>query len=285
MPFSEKHRYQFTLIFTGLFYLLALYKWANGMWMVQAAPHFFTIPFDGTAWLLMQTGIHQLLLDNPAGWLVADLLFYGFPLFYLACYLKWTRLLLPAAVLWLVVNTVYVICYTLYPTNSAESHTAWILFPLLFATIHLRSFYLLMHGLRYFFLFFFASAGLWKLYQGGAFHLHQMSGVLLQQHAHQLAASPLHWYSRFIYFIIHHPVLGYCLYLAGTLLELCFAIGIFTRQFDRWLIVAFVLFLVMDLLLMKIPYFETLPLLLPLLFSRLQEPRESVSKWAEMKCV
>jgi hypothetical protein len=222
----------------------------------------------------MQTGLHQWLLGNPTAFLLFDVVFYSMPLIYLFASKFNYKAGSIVAIIMLIVNWIYIQCYTLYPTNSIESYTAWLLFPLLFITTNLKSFYFLLHGLRYFFLFFFASAGIWKLVQYGAFNTEQMSGVLLYQHKEYLTSSPGVWHSSFIYWLINNPFVGYFLYLLGTLIELVFLIGFFTRKYDRWLIICFILFLFFDVLIMRIHYWETLPFLLTLVYSKYTLPEE-----------
>ncbi len=259
-----------------LFYALAIYKWLNGMFMYQMEPHFFNTRFDGTTWLLMQTGIHTWLLDNKTGWLLFDLAFYSIPLLWYSVWKKNEKTATWAALAWLVVNYIYIQCYTLFPTVSIEASIAWLLMPILFATSKTESFYYVMHGLRYFFLFFFASAAVWKIRQGGVFNADQMSGILLYQHKEFLVSAPHSLYTRFIYWLVKHTTISYLLYLAGFLLELSFIIGFLTRRYDRWLIAGFIAFLIMDLFLMRIPYFETLPLMLPLYFSKYVLEEETI---------
>ncbi|MDB5191618.1 MAG: hypothetical protein JWQ96_1181 [Segetibacter sp.] len=245
-----------------------LFKWWNGLFLYQLQPSLFNNRFDLFTWLFMKTGIHQWLPHNSAGWVLFDVTFYALPGLFLFTYIKSLRASVIVAFLMLLVNWTYIQTYTLYPTNSIESYTAWLLFPLLFLAINLKSFYLIFHGLRYFFLFFFASAGVWKLVQGGVFYTEEMSGVLLYQHKEYLTSSPNYWYSDLIYGMIIHPAIGYGLYIAGTVLELVFIIGFFTRKYDKVLIAAFITFLVMDVLIMRINYFETLPFVLTLYYSR-----------------
>lgn len=276
MQITAAHRKKFTINFIVIFYVLAFYKLFNGLWLFQVAPYFFVNRFDGIAWLFMQTGIHQWLINNKAGWWLFDLAFYSMPLIYYAAYSFNQKLITATALCWLIINWLYVQFYTLYPTNSIEGHVAWLLMPVLFAARRLKTFYFLMHGLRYFFLFFFASAAIWKLRQDGFFNPQQMTGILLMQHGTYLVSAPQSWFTAFVYGLIQHERVGYALYIAATLLEFTFIIGFFTRRYDKWLIVAFVLFLLMDLLVMRIPYFEILPLSLPLLYSKYEEPKADV---------
>ncbi|HEX8462232.1 MAG TPA: hypothetical protein VF623_12415, partial [Segetibacter sp.] len=172
----------------------------------------------------------------------------------------------------LIINFTYIQCYTLYPTNSIEGYIAWLLFPVLFIVIRLSDFYYILHALRYFFLFFFASAGIWKFVQGGIFNVDQMSGILLYQHKEYLISSPDNWYSSFIYWLVKHSTISFLLYAGATVLELSFFIGFFTIKKDHLLAAAFILFLMLDVLFMRISYFEITPFLLTLLYSKYTPP-------------
>jgi hypothetical protein len=234
------------------------------MLLFQLQPAFFYTREDIFTWVFMQTGLHTWLLNNKPGCILFDVLFYIMPAIYLLHYRTNKSTAHITAICMLLINWVYVQCYTLYPSNSIEGHLAWLLFPLVFMVKKDDTFKVLFEGLRYFFLFFFASAGLWKLRQGGAFNHLEMSGVLLYQHAQLLTSSPGYWQSRLITWLVQHPWLSYGLYLFATAIELFFITGFFTKRFDKLLVILFILFLIMDYLFMRIPYFEVLPLLLTL---------------------
>jgi uncharacterized membrane protein len=219
----------------------------------------------------MKTGIHQSLINNPSGWLLFDIAFYLMPLLLWIAYTKNIKLSAIVSTTMLFVNWIYIQCYILYPANSIESYISWLLFPVLFMAFNLQSFYFILHGLRYFFLYFFASAGLWKIVQQGVFNIKQMSGVLLYQHKEYLTSS-YNWYASFIYWLISHPSISYVFYLSATLLELSYMIGFFTKKYDHFLIVGFLVFLLMDVLLMRMHYWEVSAFVLALIFSRCSLP-------------
>ncbi len=217
---------------------------------------------------LCKTHLHQWLLNNRPGQILMDVLFYEMPLIYLLAF-KWKqKLSFTVCILMLLVNWCYVECYTLYPTNSIEGHVVWLLFPIVFLPDNEKTFRLLFDGLRYFFLFLFFSSGVWKIVQGGLFNVQQMSGVLVFQHKDMLINSPGYWQSRFIVYLINHQILSYALYLSSAVIELAFAVGFFTKKYDRLLVLAFILFLIMDYLVMRIPYLELTPFLLTLIYSK-----------------
>ena len=272
MPLTVKHRTTFTFWWIIVFYLLALIKWMQGQWLYQLEPFMFSIRFDGITWLMMQSGLHIWIIRHQATQLIWDFAFYGFPLLYYAVFIRKPIAAARLAWIWLAVNWLYVQCYTLYPSNSIEGHVGWLLFPLLFCCSGMRSFYLVMHGLRYFFLYFFFSAGIWKLANGGAFAPAQMSAILLEQHKEFLVTSPGYWQSNLIRALINMPLTSFILYWMGLLAELSFATGFFTKRYDRALFVFFALFLIFDYLIMRIPYIEVSPFLLVLLYSHLGSP-------------
>src|SRR5436190_17577130 len=138
------------------------YKWMNGLFLYQIEPAFFYTRQDLITWLFMQTGVHQWLLNNARGWILFDALFYSMPLLYLVIYNYAKKFSSIVAIAMLLVNWCYVQCYTLYPSNSIEAHIAWLLFPIAFIPQNKKTFQLLLEGLRYFFLYFFVSAGVWK---------------------------------------------------------------------------------------------------------------------------
>ncbi len=237
------------------------------MFLYQLQPSFFYTRMDVFTWLFMQTGLHESLLNNKSGWILFDALFYTAPLAYFITYKYKVTLSAFIACIMLIINWAYVQCYTLYPSDSIEAHIPWLLFPLAFIPNNKKIFELLFSGLRYFFIFFFFSAAVWKFVQGGIFNINEMSGVLLYQHNQMLTNSPAYWQSQFLYWLIKNPSISFLFYLSAAILELFFVIGFFTKKFDRWLIICFILFLIMDYLIMRIPYIEMLPFLLTLYFS------------------
>ncbi|MFP5042655.1 hypothetical protein [Parasediminibacterium sp. JCM 36343] len=261
---KNDRRLTITILYCIVFYGLMLYKYANGMLLTQINPAFFYSREDIFTWAFMQLGLHQWLLNNTAGCVLMDILFYSAPAIYLLHFRYTNRTAYLTALYMLVVNWAYVQCYTLYPSNCIEGHTPWLLFPCLFMARKEATFNILLDGLRYFFLFFFASAGLWKIRHGSVFYAGQMSGILLGHHIQLLTNSPEYWQSKFILWLVKHQLIAYSLYVGATLMELFYLIGFFTKKYDILLICIFLVFLVMDHFIMWIPYYEVMPFLLTL---------------------
>ncbi len=257
-----------THVYLLLFYALAVYRWFGGLWMYQLQPFLFKTRQDIFTWVFMQTRIHLWLVGPSAfwHWVLFDALFYSAPLVYylLARRAEYgvagsaQRWAIVGAIYLLVVQWTYIQCYTLFGVPSIEGFVGYMLFPILFLGLKESTFTYLWEALRYFFLFFFASAGCWKIVQGGVFNLHQMSAILRNQHLDLLTIHAGGTYEHFIGWLIIHPVISYGLYLCGTLAELSFLVGFFTRKWDRVLGLTFIVFLVLDKFLMGIDYMDSL---------------------------
>ncbi len=273
MSLTNDHKRQIIVLFFVFFYSLMLFKWWNGLFLYQVQPIVFKNKLDVFSWAIMETGLHQWLINNPTGCILFDIIFYSMPIWYLLASKNSKKTGIAAAVLMLLVNWVYIQCYTLFPTNSIESYLAWLLFPFLFIVITLPGFYFILHSLRYFFLFIFGSAGIWKIVQGGLFNIDQMSGVLLYQHKELLVSSTRHFDSKVFYWLIQNPTISYIIYLGGVLVELFFLAGFVTKKLDNWILVSFIGFLVADFFIMHIYYWELSPFVITLFYSRYKQPQ------------
>src|SRR5690606_3670725 len=88
------------------------------------------------------------------------------------------------------------------------------------------------------------------------FHAGQMQYIVQLQHSEWLVLYPDHLFSRWIQFIYYTPAVATSLWWAATLLELIFLLGFFTKRFDRWLFIAFCLFLLSDYFVMGLHFWE-----------------------------
>ena len=164
-------------------------------------------------------------------------------------------------------NIMYNYYFSTMSFVSIEVLVGWMIVPMIFIARKPKDFYFTMHAVRILFILFFFSAALWKIRAGGIFNIGQMSGILLSQHASYLLNNTS-WFSQMIEYLIEHEKLSYLLYLFAFLAELCFITGLFTRRFDKYLILIFCLFAVFNYFLMEINYFTWLPFMGCLYFSK-----------------
>jgi hypothetical protein len=146
------------------------------------------------------------------------------------------------------------------------------LYSLVFCFKSHAGFYYAFSCYRYFFVYVFSSAGLWKLRTGAIFNNDQMSSILLEQHLRYLAYNLNDYYSRTIYFLINSPKLSYSIYCLAIIIQLSFIFGFFTKKFDRIFLGLFVLFIVSDYFLMSINYFVWLGYGVVLYYSKFLNP-------------
>lgn len=259
---SNKLQYKAAVYYVIIFYTLFFYKLYNGLLLCQMQPLFLFARDDIFTWLFMQTGLPQWLLLHRQYFIVFDAAFYLIPLFFVYT-VVWRQKAMPLlALIMLLINWIYIQCYTLYPTNSVTLYIAWLIFPVVFLVNDEELFCLLFQGLRYFFLYFFFSAGVWKIVNGGVFNLLQMSAILLEQHKEILADASGWWMKSLVAWLIAHTTIAYLLYVLVACMELLFGVGFFTRKWDGLLAAIYIIFLLADHLIMRIPYYETLPFLL-----------------------
>jgi len=146
-------------------------------------------------------------------------------------------------------------------SNSASTHHEHVLVGLLFFMPLLlfrdkTNFVLVFAGIRYYAIFTLFSAGLWKIYRGSLFTPNQMSEILKHQHIDYLISYPQADFSNFIAYLIAHPSLANLFWYGGWFIELIFALGFFTRRFDKLLGSLFIIFFIMDYVLMQLCFVE-----------------------------
>ena len=275
MPLTEAIRFKIIQLFCLIFFFIILFNFFTKAFLFQIVPAYFFNKLDFSTWLVMLLNIHKLPLNNRTACLLADMIYYLMPFIYFVCYLKRKNLAPYIGWLMVAVNFIYTVIYCLYPTESIEIHIALVVFPIIFIPASLKTFWFLLHAVRYFFLYYFASAGVWKIIAGGLFHPMQMSSILLVQHKEILISGTPGWMTDVYKWFIVHPAISHSFYVASTIFELSFIIGFFTKRLDVLLILFYLLFLIMDSLLMRIDYWQTLPFVLAMMYSAYKIPEAS----------
>lgn len=240
---------QFIWLFFCLTWLLRCYQ---GLLLFQLHQSPFISPkADNFFWLYHALLIPQTVLEH----------------YFLALFLDFMWIMLGIVGLLGIQNRwlstlAYLLCINYMVTyNSASTHHEHILVGLLFCMPLLlirnqTTFVLSFAAIRYYAIFTLASAGLWKLYRGSCFVPNQMSELLKHQHIDYLISYPDSYFSSFISYLINHPLLANLFWYGGWTIELIFLIGFFTRRFDKLLGGLFILFFVMDYLLMHLCFAE-----------------------------
>lgn len=270
MQLTEQVRRRIIILYCLFFFFFFVYRYFTNGLLSQVVPVFFWNKIDLTTWIIQATGFHKILLNNFWLCLIVDVVYFLFPFIYLFAYIKKPAIKKPVGCLFFLCSLVYSVVYCCYPIDSIETHIAVMVFPIVFIPMSLKGFEFMLQAVRYLFLFFFFSAGVWKLALGGFFNFQQMSGIILFQHKELLVlADPSPMYD-FYRWLITHPAASYWLYFLITLIELSFVIGFFTKKCDNTFLAIYFIFLIMNSLIMRIDYWRTLPFLLCLYYSKYQ---------------
>jgi hypothetical protein len=105
-------------------------------------------------------------------------------------------------------------------------------------------------------LFIFASSAMWKIVRGAIFESDQFVNILRNQHFEHMVLFPDHISTHIAEWLITHQEAAYIFYLLIAMLQLSFVIGFFTGKYDRWLLIAMLLFVLGDFLVMRVEYWE-----------------------------
>jgi hypothetical protein len=105
---------------------------------------------------------------------------------------------------------------------------------------------------RYYFFFVFSSAALWKIFRGAAFDPHQMSNILMSQHAQYMYDYPDSIFSQLYTYLISHYQVSFAILLSMVAIQFSFLGGFFTKKFDRVYLVVLIAFCILNYVVMHI---------------------------------
>ncbi|MEO6914838.1 MAG: hypothetical protein ABI151_03580 [Chitinophagaceae bacterium] len=129
----------------------------------------------------------------------------------------------------------YFIIFNSYGAHHTLNKVGILLMPLAFIVRPSRFGYL-WEGLRYYTLFIFTSAFIWKLVRLSWLHSIQGELILKKNLVAYLVYHPESFLSKMYFRLLDHPLILQLFFLAGFLLEGSFMIGFFTRKYDRLLL-------------------------------------------------
>lgn len=219
----------------------------------QVRPVLWNFNRDLTELAVIAVGLPRWMIAHPASFVFFDVLLFALPLAWLATGLRrWV------GVIFVFFLAVYLLLADIFWQVHHEPFVLYVLLPLALITQRPEQFDRIMRGCRYYFLYVFISAAVWKVARGGVFNGEEMSRILLVHHSELLSGDCSGLLCRSYAWLIDHPLAAQTLYLGGVLLEATFILGLFTRRYDRLLLALAVLFVVADQLVMRIPYWTLL---------------------------
>ncbi|MBS1660697.1 MAG: hypothetical protein JST68_06560, partial [Bacteroidetes bacterium] len=249
MNFTRDRKVLLT-VYLSFYYIVFFFFWLDHRLLSQYQPVFFNYNRDLTELALIFTGIPRYMIAHPWTFGVADGLALVLPLLVWGYFGRRSRFWVAAGIGFGLFLALYLLLANLFWQVHHEPFILYVLLAMALSTNRAETFYALMRWGRYYFLYVFVSAAIWKIARGAVFNGDQMSRVLLVHHSDVLSGDCASIQCRVFGYLVGHPALAQCLYLGGVVLELVFVVGLWTRRYDRWLIGAAVLFVVADLLVM-----------------------------------
>jgi hypothetical protein len=168
---------------------------------------------------------------------------------------------------------VYYIIFNSYGTHHTHSLVAFLITPFVFL-FSKKSFSFAWQGLRYFLLFAYSAAFLWKFFRFSWLHVHQGILILKRNLTAYLFYNPGTFLSKIYWWVLDHPLLIEVIFFGGFVMEGLFLIGFFTRKCDKVLFVLSLLLPVGFWFLSDAVFYEMLVLSLTLL------PSETIKKFS-----
>jgi hypothetical protein len=260
------------LVYFLFYYAILLGFFLDDRLLFQYRPIFFNYNRDLTELWLIATGLPRWMIAHPASFAAADVLALLLPYPLIRQNLRNRSFSAWPGILFFAYLALYFLLADIFWQMHYEPFILLFLLAFAWTTNRPGRFYSLMTVCRYYFLYVFVSAAIWKLARGAVFNGQEMSRILLLHHTDLLTGDCSSFACRAYRWLIVHPVISQALYIGDALLEASFIIGFFTRRWDRWLIAFAVVFVLADLLLMRIPYWTILLGVIPLWLRSPAEP-------------
>jgi len=258
-PFDQDYRLRARFAMSAGLLILFYHLLSSTLLTGMEQPPFLFADKDFVYRLFVQSGIPQLVSANPFVSLVFDI----------------DLLILPVLFM-ITLNRTYVVFLSLFlifyflTFNSVTGHHYHALVGLIVITIPFwfkkeGKFYLAWDAARYYFLYVFTSAALWKILRGSAFYQDQLSDILKAQQIDLLLQNPGSLHAVVVRYLIANPSVSHTVLLVNVALQLCFLIGFFTKRFDLVLFWLAIIFCAANAFVMNIISVELLILNLTLL--------------------
>jgi len=265
-------RKKYALYFYGCFIIFLVIRYFDGLFMHQIGTNPIRSPrVDLVVWVTQFIGAPELISSSFFS-LSFDFLIVVLPLVILyRVYVDKKIHKLAASLAFLF--GLYILIIYCFPTLSIRKYLGLVLIPIAFTFVSKKRFYSYLELMRYYVLFVFTSASMWKIIRGVVWDPTHMQLSLKAQHIDNIVNWPDHYITQLILTIIDNPAYCSMLFIAAVISQLSFAIGFFTKKYDRLLAILLIIFIISDYLVMRIEYWEFI-VFLPLLLGKYPKTNE-----------
>lgn len=259
MFYSIHKKLVLTVYFIFYYFTLFSFFFSHRL-LSQYKAVFFTHNRDLTELALIATGIPAFMIAQPWTYIVADSLMFIVPVFLLIFYIKQKAFSRITGFLFLALLLAYFLLQDIFTQLHSQMFIGFFIIAFTFITTTPQQFYNALKLGRYFFLYSFVSAAIWKISRGTLLNTEQLSTILVFQHGDLLTGNCSNNLCRLYFYLINHPAISFMLYIGAIIIESCFIIGFFTRKWDNVLLSLAIIFFTFDHLIMRIPFWPVMAL-------------------------
>ena len=250
-PLSYEQRQLRARVVFGWLFIIYVYFFSQHSLISQLQQPVLIYPgSDNSFWLMHLLNIPQFFLNHHGAALALDITVTG------SCLVSF---ILPEKV-WM--NRITILgtwlFYFVYSSGAGKHYAqiGYLITPVAFWVADPRKFSLLWDAMRYWVVFLYTCAGLYKVYYGGFFYVDDMGHILQQMNAEWLVFHPDGFQSSVIRYLIDHPAGSQWLFRLVVIIDSAVLIGFFTRRFDQWLLIGLISFHIGNYFLMHISFVE-----------------------------
>lgn len=264
--FEKDYRLKATLVFAFALLLLFMRFISNVLLSQVGRPAVVFKQKELLYHLFVQSGTVQFITSNYLIAALFDALLFFLPVLFILTKRRVYVCLFSLAML------VYFMAFNVITGHHYHGLAGLVVISIPFWSKNENRFNLLWEGARYYLLYIFASAALWKLLRGSAFEPQQMVNILKAQQLDLLIQQPDSVRAAIAQYLIAHPAVAHTVLVTNVLLQLSFLIGFFTKRFDTVLLALCVVFVAANYFAMSIVSAELLILCITLLnFKQMQK--------------
>jgi hypothetical protein len=245
-------------------------------------PVLFVTEFDYTYWVYHFIRFPEIFVQNRTGAIVFDSVLVFSTVWNLFTAANNRIIVLICAVSW----TLYGITYNSYDCHLQHNISGIMLFPYVFLAKKERDFNMVWEGARYFCLFVYADAFLYKAVIAGNLYYFPMGVEIIKTNQAQfMLQNPASALTRFYTFFITHPGLSYAGFVVMVILQGGMGVGFFTKKWDKFLFFIPIIFHAVNYIFVDVNFFELLVLnitLLPFRPAAYARGQDSVSSASQL---
>lgn len=205
---------------------------------------------DNTVWAVMASGIYQFFVQHKWAAILFDVVLIASCMLVIIFPQKKYLPIIPIVGGWLM--------YIFFCGTAGKQYAqiGFLITPVAFLAFAPPKFNLLWNAVRYWVCFLYVFAGVSKMLYGGFGFAENMSNIVMQDNAQSFVfLQKGFWFNIHSYFI-EHPGVAQWLYQLAAIVEAACLIGFFTKKYDKWLLMALIIFHVGNLFLLNISFVE-----------------------------